>query len=181
MLIGSRFKRPKAPIELPPNTYHFLPIDPANPDSEHVCEVTNEDHIQRLLSITEGYYISKAQALPTTSKPAPAAPPANPPAATASNTPPADDKSGNAATGDAATSNNGTDASDTVASGLPVDMEEAAKNLNGLSWQKLKAELGKGGIEVAVVKRALEIELAQPDVDQRVTTIKILKQHLGVE
>lgn len=89
MLIGSIFKRPKAPIEMPGKTYFFVPIDPSNPDSEHVAEVTDEAHIQRFMQIPEGYYISKAQALPTTSKPAPAAPTPAPAPASAS-TPAAD-------------------------------------------------------------------------------------------
>jgi hypothetical protein len=174
MLIGSRFKRPKAPIELPPNTYHFLPIDPANPDSEHVCEVTNEDHIQRLLSITEGYYISKAQALPTTSKPAPAAPAPAPAPAVVVPAATTGDAAADAATADSS-------ANTTAPSGLPQELEEAAIALNGLSWQKLNAELKAGGIDTAVIRRALDIELAKPEADHRATTVKILKQNLGIE
>lgn len=64
MLIGCYFKRPKAPVELlnPNITYFFVPIDPNNPDSEHVAEVTDSGHIGRLLSLPEGYYLSNANA-----------------------------------------------------------------------------------------------------------------------
>jgi len=66
LLIGSYFKRPKAPVELPNDdgtftTYFFRPVDAGNPHSEHVATVTNAKHQQRLLAIAEGYYISEAQ------------------------------------------------------------------------------------------------------------------------
>ena len=59
-LIGCPFKRPKAPVELlnPPETYFFVPIDPNNPNSEHVAEVKPREHVTRLLQI--GYYLSDA-------------------------------------------------------------------------------------------------------------------------
>ncbi len=195
MLIGSRFKRPKAPIELPGKTYFFVPIDPSNPDSEHVAEVTDEEHIQRFMQIPEGYYISKAQALPTASKPA-AATPAPPAAATTTTAPPPVDPPAKtpeelqaevdaAAAAEAARVNAASGAADTsqdstAPSGLSEELEQAAVNLNALSWQKLNVELNKGGIEKAVVNRALEIELAKAEADQRETTIKILKKNLGI-
>jgi len=71
MLIACKFKRPKAPVELDGNVYFFVPIDPANADSEHVADVENSDHIQRLLGIPEAYYIARAQSLQTATKPVP--------------------------------------------------------------------------------------------------------------
>lgn len=64
MLIASRFQRPTAPVELPnangtTTTYFFKPIDPSVPNSEHVAEVSDPKHIQRLLGIPEGYYVSE--------------------------------------------------------------------------------------------------------------------------
>lgn len=68
LLIGTHFKRPKAPISFPngagkpDTTYYFKPRDPNDENSEHVCLVENAAHIQRLLSISEGYYIAEDQA-----------------------------------------------------------------------------------------------------------------------
>lgn len=53
-LIRSLIHRPHAPIELGTQRYFFRPID-GTPDGPHVCEVTDPAHIERLLSITEGY------------------------------------------------------------------------------------------------------------------------------
>jgi pyruvate/2-oxoglutarate dehydrogenase complex dihydrolipoamide acyltransferase (E2) component len=169
MLIGCRFKRPKAPVELGDKTYFFTPIDPTNPDSEHVCDVTDLVHIQTLLGIPEGYYLSAAEAPATpasASRPKAAAPAAPPPPAD----PPPPPKDPAADQSDSGAGNT---------SQLPDDLVEAAKNLNGLSWQALQSQIKKGGIPLAVVQEALNIELAKPDDDQRATTIKILKQALG--
>lgn len=164
MLIGCRFKRPKAPIELPGKTYFFVPIDPTNPDSEHVAEVEDNAHIQRLLSIPEGYYISEAQVIPTAARPT-----AQQPVDPASTGTQDDDSTNTAPVG----------SNETLA--LPPELEEAAKNLNGLTWQALQAQLKKGGLDKAVVQRALDIELAKPDEDQRGTTVKLLKAELGIQ
>lgn len=53
-LIRSLIHRPHAPIELGNQRYFFRPID-GTPDGPHVCEVTDPAHVERLLSITEGY------------------------------------------------------------------------------------------------------------------------------
>lgn len=53
-LIRSLIHRPHAPIELGNQRYFFRPID-GTPDGPHVCEVTDPEHVARLLSITEGY------------------------------------------------------------------------------------------------------------------------------
>lgn len=182
MLIGCRFHRPKAPVELANGTYFFTPIDPTNPESEHVCEVSNLEDAQRLLGIPEGYYISAAAPIPTTARPV-----AQQPAATtgeptstptgSSGSAPSVATTTSAPDGGTATSS-ATDS--TVPSGLPTDLEEAAKNLNALSFQKLTAELKAGGLQEAVVRRALDIELSKPEDDQRATTVKALKKHLGV-
>lgn len=68
MLIACKFRRPNAPVELPTKdgkttTYLFRPIDPNAPESEHVAEVTDPDHISRLLAIPEGYHIAQSEAL----------------------------------------------------------------------------------------------------------------------
>lgn len=181
MLIACKFKRPKAPVELDGNVYFFVPIDPANADSEHVADVENSDHIQRLLGIPEAYYIARAQSLQTTSKPVP------PVAPVADQDPPP--PAGSSAGGDTGTggadTTTGTDAGSSeppaganVAATLPPEIVEAAAQLNGLSWQKLKAELAKGGIAKVVIKAALDLELAKPEPDQRGTTLKVLSQAL---
>lgn len=181
MLIACKFKRPKAPVELDGNVYFFVPIDPANADSEHVADVENSDHIQRLLGIPEAYYIARAQSLQTVAKPAP------PVASVAEQDPPPPAGSSTGGVADTASSNitTGTDTGSTeppaganVAATLPPEIVEAAAQLNGLSWQKLKAELAKGGIAKVVIKAALDLELAKPEPDQRGTTLKVLSQAL---
>lgn len=54
MLIESLFKRPNAPVNLGGRDYFFRPLD-NNPESPHVCDVADQAHAERLLSITEGY------------------------------------------------------------------------------------------------------------------------------
>ncbi|MEN5271833.1 hypothetical protein [Stenotrophomonas lactitubi] len=186
MLIACKFKRPKAPVELEGTVYFFVPIDPANADSEHVADIENSDHIQRLLGIPEAYYIARAQSLQTAAKPAPPVAPVAeqdppPPPAGSSTGGGADTASSNITTG----TDTGTDAGSTeppaganVAATLPPEIVEAAAQLNGLSWQKLKAELAKGGIAKVVIKAALDLELAKPEPDQRGTTLKVLSQAL---
>lgn len=188
MLIACKFKRPKAPVELDGTIYFFVPIDPANADSEHVADVENSDHIQRLLGIPEAYYIARAQSLLTIAKPAP---PAG--LATGQDAPPPGSSTGaDAGASDTTTTTStstdtsaGTDAGAneppagaSVAATLPPEIVEAAAQLNGLSWQKLKAELAKGGIAKVVIKAALDLELAKPEPDQRGTTLKVLSQAL---
>lgn len=75
MLIESLIKRPKAPIDMGTKTYFFRPLD-GNADSPHVCEVDDEHHAARLLSITEGYRVAvtpqaftRAEAKPTPQDP----------------------------------------------------------------------------------------------------------------
>lgn len=77
-LIRSLIHRPHAPIELGNQRYFFRPID-GTPDGPHVCEVTDPAHVERLLSITEGYAPFELPTLlrqPT----APIAPPSQQPA-----------------------------------------------------------------------------------------------------
>lgn len=181
MLIACKFKRPKAPVELDGNVYFFVPIDPANADSEHVADVENSDHIQRLLGIPEAYYIARAQSLQTATKPIlPVAPVAEqdplPPAG--SSTGGGTDAGGLDITTDTGAGSNEPPAGANVAATLPPEIVEAAAQLNGLSWQKLKAELAKGGIAKVVIKAALDLELAKPEPDQRGTTLKVLSQAL---
>ena len=68
MLIAAKFRRPDAPIELPnadgtTSTYFFRPIAPGVANSEHVAEVTDPDHISRLLAVTEGYHVAVSEGL----------------------------------------------------------------------------------------------------------------------
>ncbi len=175
MLIACKFKRPNAPVEIDDATYYFRPIDPANADSEHVAEVTDNAHIQRLMGIPEAYYIAQAQALPTVPKPALAVVTTitgageNP----AQSVPPA------AAVGEQslATSSQEPQGSNDVAP-LPDELLEQARNLNELSWQGLNAQLKQGGIAKPVIKAALDIEKAKPEADQRATTLKLLAKAL---
>lgn len=184
MLIACKFKRPKAPVELDGNVYFFVPIDPANADSEHVADVENSDHIQRLLGIPEAYYIARAQSLQTTAKPVPPVDPAagqEPPTSPVVSNVGAD--SGGDGAGASTTTSTDTGSSEppagaNVAATLPPEIIEAAAQLNGLSWQKLKAELAKGGIAKVVIKAALDLEQAKPEPDQRGTTLKVLTQAL---
>ncbi|AVH90237.1 hypothetical protein [Stenotrophomonas maltophilia] len=185
MLIACKFKRPKAPVELDGNVYFFVPIDPANADSEHVADVENSDHIQRLLGIPEAYYIARAQSLQTATKPVlPVAPIAeqDPPPPAGSGTGAGTDVARSDITTDSGTGvdagSNEPPAGANVAATLPPEIVEAAAQLNGLSWQKLKAELAKGGIAKVVIKAALDLELAKPEPDQRGTTLKVLSQAL---
>ena len=182
MLIACKFKRPKAPVELEGTVYFFVPIDPANADSEHVADVENSDHIQRLLGIPEAYYIARAQSLQTVAKPAPPVAPVAeqdpPPPPVGSSTGGGADAAGSGITTGTDAGSNEPPAGANVAATLPPEIVEAAAQLNGLSWQKLKAELAKGGIAKVVIKAALDLELAKPEPDQRGTTLKVLSQAL---
>lgn len=54
MLIESKIRRKNGTtVTIGKDEYHFAPGD----DGLHVCEVQNPKHIQRFLSITEGYRI----------------------------------------------------------------------------------------------------------------------------
>lgn len=70
MLIRSKIHRPNAPITLDQSTYFFRPVD-GTANGPHVCEVSNEAHAARLLSIKEGY---EAFEVPELARIAPVAP-----------------------------------------------------------------------------------------------------------
>lgn len=168
MLIACRFKRPNAPVDLGDKVYFFKPVDPANTDSEHVAVVEDNNHIQRLLQIPEAYYIAVTELPPTVAKPvAPASASTSVQtdagAGTAS-APPAKDSVGE-------TTGEGEGSSQNLP---PKELQEQGEALNGLSWQALQAQLKKGGIAKAVIKVALDLELAKPEADQRGTTLKFL-------
>lgn len=58
MLIQSKIERKGGSvITLGPNTYHFKPKPPD--DMRHTCEVTDEDDVQALIAIKEGYCFAK--------------------------------------------------------------------------------------------------------------------------
>ena len=166
MLIACRFKRPNAPVDLGDKVYFFKPVDPANADSEHVAVVEDNNHIQRLLQIPEAYYIAVTELPPTVAKPvAPASTSVQTDAgAGTANAPPANDLTGEK-TGE------GEGNSQNLP---PKELQEQGEALNGLSWQALQAQLKRGGIQKAVIKVALDLELAKPEADQRGTTLKFL-------
>lgn len=60
MLIATRFKRPTAPITFGPKgaqtIYFFTPVDPSDGNSVHACEITQQDHVERLLSLGPDYF-----------------------------------------------------------------------------------------------------------------------------
>lgn len=72
MLIECKIKRKGGSriTMLDGTTYHFAPADGDNRNA-HVALVTNPDHIQRLLSITEGYRLAAAAPQPDPQAPAP--------------------------------------------------------------------------------------------------------------
>jgi hypothetical protein len=61
MLIQCTIAKKPREITLDGKTYNFLPLDPENPDSPKVASVNNDEHIARLLSISEGYKFFKAE------------------------------------------------------------------------------------------------------------------------
>lgn len=199
MLIASRFQRPNAPVELPNkdgtiSRYFFRPIDPASPASEHVAEVADPAHIQRLLGIPEGYYISEhataiadaaAAAASTTERPV-APPPADPAGTvdgeqtdTQSDSTEATSET-SAAASDAGTTpadaNAGTAASDHKGDAVVDDVKIAASNLLSQHPREIKAALANTPAEVR--RAALEIEHAKGE-DERVTVTKALRESLG--
>lgn len=187
MLIASRIKRPLAPIDFGDRVYFFTPVDPRDPGSTHVCEITDNAHIGRLLGITECYYLpdnSELPGAPLASKPIATTPAAKPLAAVAADQLAASAMSAvnltaSVASGaDGATTENTATATGIVLDELPEEQAEAAKNLSELSWQKLKAVLKEGGIAGAVIHEALRLETAKPEEDQRSTNIKVLSQAL---
>lgn len=155
MLIATTFRRPNAPIDLGERVYYFKPADPANPNSEHVAEV-HDDDLTALLKIENGdgtpaYYIPKAKGTAPVSKPKPAEAP-----------PPAAPQTGDGTPGQV--------------SGDDAEIESAAAALINAHHKTFKAEVSKGGIPKPVLARALEIELAKPADDQRETILKQLRE-----
>lgn len=193
-LLATNQRRPNAPIELGPNrerVYFFTPSIPTDPGSVHVADVSDEDY-DHLIKI-EGYFAFRgtiaaatarpaatvAPAVPATPSPAPAPvvvdAPASDPAPTTDAPAPAP-----ATTPAPETASTETTEATTASTEEAKEIEEAATALLSLSWQALGPEISKGGIPTAVVQRALDIELAKPDADQRLTNIKKLRAALGV-
>lgn len=55
MLIERKLKTPGGcPVEIDGKTYKFLPADPNDPDSPHVCEVKDAKHAKLLLEVDGG-------------------------------------------------------------------------------------------------------------------------------
>ncbi|MCR9276249.1 MULTISPECIES: hypothetical protein [unclassified Mameliella] len=72
MLIRCKIeRRAGTQVSLDDTTYNFQPIDPDKPRSPHVALVENEEHIARLLSISEAYVFFKADASQPAQDPAP--------------------------------------------------------------------------------------------------------------
>lgn len=88
MLIRSKIHRPNAPITIDQDTYFFRPVD-GTPNGPHICEVPNDAHAKRFLSITEGYELFKMPELARTVAPVTTPPPEAPPLNDAPGAPPA--------------------------------------------------------------------------------------------
>lgn len=175
LLIGTYFKRPNAPVELSNDdgsiaTYFFRPVDPANPDSEHVALVSDRKHQQRLLQITEGYYISEAQlavdvakaAASKTQRPSVSAPQQPLPVPT----PPASDETSPPPSTSAGTAS-------------PVapeasDVDKAAAELLGLPLAAFKQAIADEKTAQAILQKALEVESARGS-EERPTYTKHLR------
>lgn len=180
MLIASKHKRPKAPVTLDSKVYFFTPIDPADPDSEHVADVQDTAHIQKFLCVPEGYHIAEAQGLPAIPSRPVAAPVAT--TATVATTPtvPAPGSSTSTPSGagvpvvtDPTNTGDGTD----TGAGQPTpEQTEAAQALISMSWQKLKTVAE--GTAAPVLALAQSIEKAKPEIEQRETVLKVLAKAL---
>lgn len=53
-------------------TLSFRPLDPKQPDRDHVCDVTDPQDIARLLAIPEGYEVHESELASRVREPAPA-------------------------------------------------------------------------------------------------------------
>lgn len=74
MLIRCKIeRRAGTQVSLDDTTYNFQPLEPDTPRSPHVAKVDNEEHIARLLSISEAYVFFKAEAPQTVQETAPQA------------------------------------------------------------------------------------------------------------
>lgn len=176
LLIGTYFRRPNAPIELPNDdgtftSYFFRPIDPRNPASEHVATVTDPAHQERLLSITEGYYRSEAQSVVESAVSAAASFAKPRPNTTATDQP-----------SDRVESSDALQAIDDVAQhdppraeAPPIDDDQAVKSLLGLSLRAFRAELPN--TPQSVLRAALLAEAARGDAE-RPTYTKALREAL---
>lgn len=68
MLIESKIRRTGGTsVSMGGEVYHFAPDD----EGRHVCDVTNKAHIQRFLSITEGFCLVGAEDEATSTAPPP--------------------------------------------------------------------------------------------------------------
>lgn len=183
MLIGTRFQRPGAPIDLPNkdgsvSTYFFRPVDSRNASSEHVADVTDPDHISRLLAIPEGYYVSQAevalQSVSGVSKPV--SPPAQPPPKDETASEGRAPETQDLGEVDAANTGDGDSPNDegTAPEENPVDDE--VEQLLSLSLAAFKAAVKKA--DRAVLERALAAETAKAE-DERATYTKALKAALA--
>lgn len=200
MLIATYFKRPKAPVNMPKTgggtvDYFFTPVDPTNPESEHVADVTDPGHIQRFLQIPEGYYVAEANAAleavrnaaansarpapgvtdpPAATTTAPAVAPATDPAPAplASETPAAPDATPTPAA--QADTSAPAPAADPANADKPD--EAAAKVLLALPLAKFRAELKTTPRPVLAAALAIESDKGN---DERATVVKHLKAALA--
>ena len=176
MLIASRFKRPEAPVNLPnadgtTKDYFFRPVDPASPLSEHVADVTDAGHIQKLLAIGEGYYVAEANAALDAAKVLAAS--GARPVAQQPETPPAQDHEPEQSPAGEETPQGEQDDGD---NGAPQDDAAAATALLDLPLAKFKAALAD--TPKSVLSAALAIETAK-GADERATVVKQLKAALA--
>ena len=192
MLIATYFKRPDAPVDLPNldgsiKRYFFRPVDPRSPESEHVANVTDKDHIARLLAIREGYYVADANdvvaaaeaGVGAAGRPVAAAPPAEP--AKVDTKPEDTTKADTVATTDAPgpdphAEQAATEPKDEGKAAPASDVSAAAEALLALPLAKCKAEIKTA--PRPVLEAALEIESAKGS-DERATITKALKAALA--
>lgn len=162
MLIACKFHRPNSPVTIDDKTYYFRPINLADPQSEHVCEVADKAHAQRFMGIPEGYHIAEGE-LPVAARPA-----AKPVPAVITVEPSATKEPA----GDAPTPKEGlTDIDDETA--------EHAQALIANGWQKVLSLVKSSDFPKPMLKEALRLEQAKPADDIRNSVVKSLQQALA--
>lgn len=162
MLIACKFHRPNAPVTIDDRTYFFRPINPADPQSEHVCEVADKAHAQRFMGIPEGYLIAEGELpvaqRPDATKPVPALVTVEP---TTTKEPAGPVVVPEAEAADAET------------------VEQATALLEH-NWQKILPMVKAGDIPTAVLTEALRLEQAKDADDVRSSVVKALTHALAV-
>ena len=150
MLIESKFKRPHAPVSLGTREYFFRPLD-NNPQSPHVCEVEDPQHIERLLSIVESY---KA---------------ATPPAALTRQPPPSEQTTALKTMADPIT---------IVQANLTPEQTERASALHASTVADLRSIIGTVD-DLAVLQAVLSAELASTTPAPRTSVLTLIQSRIA--